>query len=379
MSKRSGNRSPVAWPAISPAHRKAFQRDLLVWFLANRRVLPWRERRTPYRVWISELMLQQTRVDQAEPYFRRFMRRFPSLGSLAKAPLGDVLKAWEGLGYYARARRARETAMFLVEQRGGKFPRDYDGLLALPGIGPYTAAAVASLAFGLDHAVLDGNVMRVLARVMAVEASTDQPATRKAMQNHLQQILPSGRSSDFNEAMMELGALVCLPRQPRCEICPLRSVCAARRMDAVEKFPVRATKKKIPHRHVGAGIIIDRRGRILLARRKEDAMLGGLWEFPGGGVEQGESITACIQRELKEELGIETRVGPHLVTVRHVFSHFSMDLHAHWVRVERGRPKALGCDDWKWVTLKEVGQHALPRADQKIYAALKKVNEWPAF
>jgi A/G-specific adenine glycosylase len=379
MSKRSSKPTPGPNTRITPCLRRAFQQELTDWFAAHRRILPWRSRRTPYRVWISELMLQQTRVDQAGPYFDRFMKKFPDLAALARAPQDEVLKAWEGLGYYARARRAHQTAQFLVAERGGKFPRDYDGLLALPGVGPYTAAAIASLAYGLDHAVLDGNVIRVLARVFAVEASTDLPAVRGAMQETLGRLLPAGRAADFNEAMMELGALVCVPRQPRCHDCPLRNVCAARRMGEAERFPVRKVKPKIPHRHVGAGVIIDRRGRILIARRKEASMLGGLWEFPGGGMEEGETIPDCIRRELNEELGIETRIGPHLITVRHVFSHFSMDLHAHWVRVERGRPKALGCDSWKWVTLEEIAEHALPRADQKIYAALKKAKEWPAF
>lgn len=362
-----------------PALKRRFQRDLLAWFARHRRDLPWRKNRTPYRVWISELMLQQTRVDQAGPYFQRFMRKFPSLAALAGSDEAAVMKAWEGLGYYQRARRAHQTAKHLVAECGGRFPRTYEGLLALPGIGPYTAAAIASLAYGLDHAVLDGNVIRVMARVMALDANTDQVTTRRLLQSWLDHLLPRGRAAEFNEAVMELGALVCLPQNPACVECPLSPVCRALATGMQERYPVRAVKKKIPHRHVGAGVIIDDRGRILIAQRRAQSMLAGLWEFPGGGVEEGETLPACIQRELKEELDLSARVGPHLITVRHAFSHFTMDLHAYWVRVDRGRPKALHCAAWTWVTLAEIDAYALPRADQKILAAVKACTAWPEF
>ncbi|HMO49824.1 MAG TPA: A/G-specific adenine glycosylase [Kiritimatiellia bacterium] len=378
MPAPTPKRTAIRRPPIRSSDRRVFHEDLLAWFQANRRALPWRKKRTPYRVWISELMLQQTRADQAIPYFDRFMRRFPTLTSLAEAPRQDVLKAWEGLGYYSRAVRAHETAKQVL-QRGGDFPGTYEELLALPGVGSYTAAAIASLAYGLDHAVLDGNVIRVLSRVLAVEAPADKPATRRLLQDVLDRILPVGRAADFNEAMMELGALVCTPRSPKCPACPFAPICRARRNDQPERFPVKSAKPSIPHRHVGAGVIIDDRGRVLIARRKEASMLGGLWEFPGGGVEEGESLPQCITRELKEELDLEVRVGPHLTTVRHTFSHFRMDLHAYWVRVNRGKPKAIGCDGWAWVQRDRIADYPLPRADQKILRVLEKAGDWPEF
>ncbi len=359
--------------------QRVFRETLLNWFARHRRDLPWRRNRTPYRVWLSELMLQQTRVDQAFDYFLRFTSRFPSIQSLAEADRNDVLKLWEGLGYYSRAIRAHETARYLVREKGGSFPRTYEGLLALPGIGPYTAAAVASLAMGLDHAVLDGNVIRVMTRVLAVEELSESPAVRRELQANLDLLLPKGHSADFNEAMMELGALVCTPHNPACLLCPLASVCQGRAGGDPERYPRRREKKKIPHRHVGAGIIINDRRQILLAQRKEGAMLGGLWEFPGGGVEEGETLPQCIERELMEELGIATRAGPHLITVRHTFSHFRMDLHAHWVRLTSGRPKAIGCANWKWVPAAKIAAYALPVADQKILAAVLKQKQWPDF
>lgn len=332
--------------------------------------MPWRTRRTPYRVWISELMLQQTRVEQATPYFNRFMKAFPSVKDLAEAPLDDVLKLWEGLGYYARARRAHETARLLRREHRGRFPRSYEGLLALPGVGPYTAAAIGSLCMGLETPVLDGNVMRVLARLYAFEEDTGTAGARRRMLGWADALLVPGKAGAVNEALMELGATVCLPGEPRCGSCPFARVCRGKASGDPTRYPVRAAKKRVPHRHVAAGVIVNRRGRVLIARRKEGSMLGGLWEFPGGGQEKGETLPACLRRELHEELRVRVRVGPHLVTVRHAFSHFSMDLHAYWARIDAGRPRKVGCSDYAWVRPVDLDAYALPRADQKIKSSL---------
>ena len=311
-------------------------------------------------------MLQQTRVDQVIPYFHRFLKRFPDVQSLARAPRHDVLKLWEGLGYYSRAVRAHEAARFLAAHHDGKFPRTMEGLLDLPGIGPYTAAAVGSLAFGLDAAVVDGNVARVLSRAFAYEKDVQAVAGKRRMQELATALLPKGRAGEFNEAMMELGALVCIPRGPKCPECPLRRVCAARSEGDPERFPIKRKKKPVPHKHVGAGIVVDRRGRFLIAQRKEGSMLGGLWEFPGGTLEKGETIEQCIARELKEELGIGVEVGEHVMTVRHAFSHFTMDLHAHACRLKAGRPRAIHCAAWKWVTPGEFRRYPFGRADLRV-------------
>lgn len=357
------------------ALRRAVGSRLLPWFEATRRDLPWRTDRTPYRVWISELMLQQTRVDTVIPYFHRFMARFPTVEALATARRDEVMKLWEGLGYYRRASRAHDTAKDVVKHGHGQFPGTRDELLMLSGVGPYTAAAIASLAYGEDVAVVDGNVIRVLTRLLGVSEPVDAAGTKRALSEHAQALLPPGRSAAYNEAMMELGATICTPRAPTCGGCPLRRVCRAFQEGHPEAYPVMPAKAKIPHRHVGAGVIVDRRGRILIAQRLETSMLGGLWEFPGGGVENGESVPECIARELNEELGLRVRVGPKLVTVRHVFSHFSMDLHAYWVRIDAGRPRAIGCADTAWVSRDDVATYALPRADQKILACLNP--NWP--
>ncbi|HPF98717.1 MAG TPA: A/G-specific adenine glycosylase [Kiritimatiellia bacterium] len=357
---------------VAPSVIRAFRRDLASWFARHRRSLPWRTRRTPYRVWISELMLQQTRVEQVIPYFRRFMKRFPSVVSLAEAPRQDVLKLWEGLGYYARARRAQDTARYLVREAGGRFPETAEGLLALPGIGPYTAAAVGSLALGLDMAVVDGNVIRVLSRVMAYRGDARSPAARRQFQRWAEDLIVPGRAGESNEAVMELGALCCTPRNPQCPICPLRRVCKAHALGRATAFPVQAPRGKVPHKVVGAGVVIGRGRRVLIAQRKESSMLGGLWEFPGGTREPGETMPQCIARELKEEMGISVMVGPHLVTVPHAYSHFTIELHTYWAKIRSGRPKTIHCADFAWVKPAELRKYPFSRADLEIVQCLEK-------
>ena len=321
-------------------------------------------------------MLQQTRVDQVIPYYQRFLRRFPSLRALAEAPRADVLKLWEGLGYYSRAVRAHETARHLLKFHRGRFPRTVAELQALPGIGPYTAAAVGSLAMGLDAAVVDGNVIRVLARVFACTEDAQRPSGKARFQGWADALLPGGRAGLFNEAMMELGATVCTPRQPGCADCPLKAVCRARVEGTMESFPVHTKKAVVPHKLVGAGLLVNEHGHVLIAQRHEASMLGGLWEFPGGKQEPGETMEQCIARELREELAITVKVGAHFVTVRHAFSHFTMDLHVHWCRLERGQPRAVDCADWRWVSPDQLERYAFGRADQKVMEALAMAG-WP--
>ena len=354
--------------------RRAIRRRLIPWFLQHQRVMPWRQRRTPYRVWVSEVMLQQTRVDTVVPYFQHFMRRFPSLRSLATASLDDVLKQWEGLGYYARARRLHEGANVIVEKYNGRFPRTYDGLLELPGVGPYTAAAIGSLCMGLDVAVVDGNVSRVLARLVALPYDIQSTSGKKTLQNLANRCLLHGQAGVVNEAWMELGATVCLPTDPSCKLCPANTVCSAYKRNEVHAYPKKAKRQKVPHRHVVAGVIVNRKGHILIARRREDAMLGGLWEFPGGGQELSESREACLIRELREELGITVTVGPHIRTVRHAFTHFTMDLHAFWARIVKGRPRAIECSDYGWVSRDRLRDFAFPKADLVILRDVEKTK-----
>jgi A/G-specific adenine glycosylase len=359
--------------------RTAVRRRLLPWFANNARDLPWRaEPRPPYAVWISEIMLQQTRVDTVIPYFQRFLARFPAPASLADAPLRDVLKLWEGLGYYTRARQIQKAAQILVRDHGGKLPFDPEQLAALPGFGPYTTAAVASFAFGHPLAVLDGNVIRVFARLLALSDDVGLPATRTKLQLLADVLLLRDKPGAVNEAWMELGALVCTPRAPRCFECPMRSVCRAARLKTPEAFPKKKKKMKVPHKVVGAAVILNAKNQILIAQRKaEGGLLAGLWEFPGGKIADGETMLQCIARELKEEMGLSIQVGPHLVTVPHAYSHFTIALHAHFARIKSGRPRHIECADHAWVTRDQFDDYPFSKADHGIICAIRALPKAP--
>lgn len=354
--------------------RRAVKNRLLPWFLDNKRSMPWRSNRTPYRVWISELMLQQTRVDQATPYFHRFMKRFPSMKSLASASQEDVLKMWEGLGYYSRARNLHKASQIIVDEYHGRFPSTAEEIIKLPGVGSYTAAAIGSLAFNLDLAVLDGNVIRVLSRLFAYKKDARTTTAKKELQQMTDDLLIKGRAGDFNEAMMELGATVCLPKNPDCPVCPLSRCCLANKAGTPTDFPIKAPKKKIPHIVVGAAVVMNGKGQVLIAQRRAEDMLGGLWEFPGGKQEAGETIQECVARELNEELGIQIEVGDFLVTVKHAYSHFTMELHTYFATVKSGKPKPLQCQNFQWLKISDLRNVPYSKADLRIIDELEKQN-----
>ena len=352
---------------------------LLPWFGENRRDLPWRCNRTPYRVWVAEIMLQQTRVDSVIPYYRRWMKTFPSWKALAAAPQGDVLKCWEGLGYYSRARNLHAAAKIIADEYGGDLSNGWKKSLQsleaflrkFPGIGNYTAAAIASLAFNEDAAVVDGNVIRVLSRLFAFGGDTKSAAGKKKMQSWADELLVKGSPGEFNEAMMELGALVCLPKNPKCAECPLQNFCAAFEKGKPSAYPVVEKKEKVPHITVGAAVTMNRKGEVLIAQRRQNDMLGGLWEFPGGKQEPGETIEECIVRELNEELGIKTVAGEHVMTVNHAYSHFTMTMHVHRARIVSGRPRPIHCADYTWVKVPNLGKYAYSKADLQVVAQLQ--------
>ena len=352
--------------------KRAVKAKLLPWFAANKRSMPWRSNRTPYRVWISELMLQQTRVDQATPYFHRFMKRFPSLKSLAEASQEDVLKMWEGLGYYSRARNLHKAAQLIVTEHKGRFPSTAEEIIKLPGIGSYTTAAIGSLAFNMDLAVLDGNVIRVLSRLFAYDKDARSTTAKKELQQMADELLVAGAAGDFNESMMELGATVCMPKNPDCSTCPLSRCCLGKQTGSPTDFPFKAPKKKVPHLIVGAAVVTDRKGKVLVAQRRSEDMLGGLWEFPGGKLEADETIQECIARELKEELDIDIEVGEFLVMVKHAYSHFTMDLHTYFATIKSGSPKAIECQDFQWLEISKLRKIPYSKADLMIIDELEK-------
>ncbi len=343
---------------------------LLDWFAQHARDFPWRRERTPYRVWVAEVMLQQTRTETMGPYYERFMARFPTLESLARAPLEEVLRLWEGLGYYSRARLLHVAAQKVLEEWGGELPDTREGLQKLPGVGPYIAGAVASIAFGRPEVALDGNACRVLTRLLALEGDPRRPSIRRQLEAYACSIMPPDRPGPFNEALMELGATICLPRRPRCGDCPLADDCRAHQQGQEEAFPTRTPRRTLPHYDVTAAVIQGPDGRFLLARRKENSFLGGLWEFPGGKREEGESLEECLARELREELGVEVAVGAQLVTLEHGYTHFRITLHVFRCRLVAGTPRCLDCDEVRWVTVEEMAALPMPMTDRRIAGML---------
>ncbi len=345
--------------------RKRFIEPLLAWFAGNKRQLPWRNTRDPYRIWIAEVMLQQTRVATVIPYYERFIKTFPTVESLAKAKNNRLMKAWEGLGYYARARHLREAARQIVAQHNGNIPTSRQELLALPGFGAYTAASVASFAFHEDCAAVDGNVMRVLARLFAIESDTRKPAARQEFQRLADGLLPKGKAAAFNEAMMELGALICKPKNPDCPICPVRRYCRAYREGRVNELPRRSAKPQTPHHHIAIGVIY-KADKILIALRPSEGLLGNLWEFPGGKCKADESLAECCRREVLEETGLTVEVGERFSIVRHSYSHFRITLHAFLCHYVSGTAKAKSSQQIRWVKLSALNEYAFPKANKKI-------------
>jgi A/G-specific adenine glycosylase len=345
-------------------------KPLLGWYHQQRRCLPWREAPTPYRVWVSEIMLQQTQVATVQPYFERFMERFPTLDALVGADLQSVLKAWEGLGYYRRARNLHRAAGRVLAEYSGRIPADVDGLRSLPGIGPYTAAAIASIAYGLPHPVVDGNVARVCARLWCIAADVRTSRVQRDLEGRLRDAISrSGDPSAFNQALMELGALVCRPRAPQCAVCPLRASCGALAAGRTAELPVRRPTTRVPHYRIAVGII-EHEGRVLIARRGEEQMLGGLWEFPGGKQERGERLVDTVVREVREEVNLAVRVVSEACSIRHAYSHFRITLTAFHC-LPLGDSSTAHCDrPLAWVPWERLDDYPFPKANHKVFAAL---------
>lgn len=342
---------------------------LLAWYDRERRDLPWRVAAggtpDPYRVWLSEVMLQQTRVETVRPYFERWLTRFPTLEALADAPLDDVLKAWEGLGYYSRARNFHRAVKEVGERYGGEVPGEEAAFGALPGVGRYTAGAVLSIAFGRETPVVDGNVRRVFARL------TDDPRpTGGALWTLAGRLVTGERPGDLNQALMELGAMVCTPRSPSCERCPLEDRCAARAAGTVGERPAPKARKPVPTEVHGVAVL-TRGDRVLLARRPLAGRLAGMWEFPGAERREGEGSEAAAARAALAAAGVQVETGAlrFAVRVEHAFTHVRVVYEAFAAEGE-GEVPAEMAGDAAWVRAGEVGGYALPRAQQRIARAV---------
>ena len=310
-------------------------------------------------------MLQQTQVETVIPYYLRWMERFPTLNSLAQASEQEVLQAWEGLGYYSRARNLLKTARLIMKEYQGALPADRRALQKLPGIGRYTAGAIASIAFGLDEAALDGNIRRVLARLFDIKLPARSKEGEQRLWELAQACIPSGRAGDFNQAMMDLGATLCSQRAPACLVCPLAERCRARILGIQEKLPVMVKRSPVP-RYVVSAAVIQANKKVLIARRPAHGLLGGLWEFPGGKVEEGESLAEALCREIREELGVKISVGEQVGIYRHAYTHFKVTLHAFYCRLMDGEPKALEASELRWVSLAELDNFPMGKIDRQI-------------
>jgi A/G-specific adenine glycosylase len=345
------------------------RRSLLTWYAEFGRQLPWRESRDPYKIWVSEIMLQQTQVKTVMPYYDRWLTQFPTIQALAAADQQQVLKAWQGLGYYARARNLHRAAQEVVEKYQGIFPQVFEQVIELPGIGRSTAGGILSAAFNQPVAILDGNVKRVLARLVALQVPPAKVVT--PLWQLSEALLAPNQPRDFNQALMDLGATVCTPRNPACLICPWQQHCQAYNLGIQSELPMAESRAPIPHKQIGVAVIWNDRGEILIDRRRQEGLLGGLWEFPGGKIEPGETVEACIVREIQEELGIEVSVGDRLITVDHTYTHFRVTLHVHHCQHISGEPQPIECEEVRWVTLADIEQYPFPKANVQIIEALK--------
>jgi A/G-specific adenine glycosylase len=358
---------------------RAISRRLLAWFSRSARRMDWRETGDPYRIWVSEIMLQQTRLEAVTPYYRRFVSAFPTLRSLAESSPDEVMKLWEGLGYYSRARNLHRAARIVERDHGGRLPGEPEALAALPGIGLSTAGAVAAIAFRKDAPILDANAKRVIARLFAVTGDLSRSPAARFLWEASRGLIPPGKGRETALALMDLGATVCTPRRPGCPACPLRPLCEGHRRGIQETIPAKAAKKVLPHHDVVAAWIAGGKGTVLVGRRPERGLLGGLWELPGGRRKPQETREEALRRLLREEWGMGVAVGDRLASLPHGFSHFRITLHAYRCRRTSGRP---GTDrEWRWVPPEGLSDLAFPRAYRKLIETVlpKRGGKSPRF
>jgi A/G-specific adenine glycosylase len=314
-------------------------------------------------------MLQQTRVDTVIPYFARWMQSFPTIEALAAASLQEVLFAWEGLGYYGRARNLYDAAQRVVQQYQGHLPSEVTLLRKLPGIGRYTAGAIASIAFGRDEPTLDGNIRRVLARYFNITEDARSTSGERKLWQLAERNLPKGHAGDYNQAIMDLGATVCTPRAPDCANCPVEQACLARELGIQEQRPVHLPRPPTPHYMVTAAVI-SRDAKVLIACRPPEGLLGGLWEFPGGKQQEGEDLPGCLRREIREELAAEVEVSSQLGVYRHAYTHFRVTLHAFHCKLISGEPRPVQASEIRWVRPDELTSFPMGKIDRQISQTL---------
>lgn len=352
-----------------------WRQRLLGWFAANQRPLPWRTTYTPYHIWISEIMGQQTQIERVAQYFARWIERFPDLAAVAAAPEQSILKAWEGLGYYSRARNLQRAAVQLVEAGTANIPADYQQLLALPGIGPYTAAAILSIAFNQPYPLLDANVERLFARLADINRPLKQGTTKKQLAAMADTLLDRENPRHYNQSLMELGALVCTPKKPACTSCPVQIHCRAYRADTVEFRPLPSSRQKKIDITMACGIL--RRGsEFFIQQRLPDDIWGGLWEFPGGRLEEGETPEQAAVREIREETGWQVNGLVPLTTVIHHYTRYRVTLHGFLCSLPRSstEPVLTAASQYAWVSLAQLPDYPFPAGHRQLVTTLRMTS-----
>ena len=317
--------------------------------------------------------MQQTRVGTVKPYYERFIKAFPDLDALAQAELQSVLKLWEGLGYYARARNLHKAAQIVVTKYNGRIPTTYEEFKQLPGVGDYIASAVMSIVFQQPHAVVDGNVKRVLSRIALIEQPVNDGKHAAVFKEIAGRLLDTAFPAEYNQAIMELGALVCRPRKPACTQCPVNELCLAYANNRQQDFPVRNVADRVPTQHIAVGVI-RKNGKVLITRRKNEGLLGGLWEFPGGKVQPGETGESACLREIREEVNLDVDIVEHLKRVKHAYSHFKIVMDVFLCQYRSGRVHLNGAVDYRWIHVSEIEQYPFPGANHKFIPLL--LEKW---
>ena len=354
-------------------NQQNFSKKLIKWFKTERAHLPvpGRGESDPYAIWVAEIMLQQTQVATVWPYYRQWLHDYPTISHLAMADQDQVLKNWEGLGYYSRARNLHRGAKYVMETYNGSLPATVSALLKIPGIGPYTAAAIASLAFGEAVPLIDGNVLRVFARLTRLQSNITLSKTKTDISAELGQLMLPKNSGAFNQGLMDLGRVVCTPRNPDCTHCPVNQICEARQCGDMAAFPVKPPRRKTPHYNIVVGLI-RRDQKLLIQRRSESGLLGGLWEFPGGKIETGERGETALLREIREETGLDVSLGEEIGTIQHAYTHFKITLTAWFCDWMEGEAQTHAASENRWVLRHELKEFAFPRANLKILELLSQ-------
>jgi len=362
-------KSSLLYVEVSNPKRRWLQSQLLAWYYPNQRQLPWRGIRDPYKVWISEVMLQQTQVKSVIPYYEKFLKVFPSFPALAKTKDDKLLKCWAGLGYYSRARNLRKAARVILTKHEGKFPETLEAVHALPGIGRYTASAILSICFGEPLAVLDGNVMRVLARAFKIHANINDGNVRRQLWQLAQDLLDSDNPGDFNQALMELGATVCTPRQPKCSECPWEKKCLAKKADVHEQLPEKGKRQSL-RRSFHATVVLEHRGKYLLVRRSGKGQLEGFWEFPGLDLRSVQAESAAIKKHFQKEYNLRLSGLRHITQIRHSITTRRITVDVFRGQIGEGYSLPEPEKDARWVRPAELRHYPFSSATMRILEEL---------